>query len=225
MTKLTIKALGGLLFLVLILGIILLFPSFSLSYWQAWVYLGLFFLCTLLITLYLMKKDTGLLQRRVSAGPVAEKQQSQKIIQSIAQFSFIAVYLVSRFDHQGNWSYMPEFLVFIGDILVITGFFIVFRVFRENTFTSATIEVDKEQLVVSTGPYSLVRHPMYSGALIMLLGTPLALDSLWGLPALIPMILIIITRLLEEEKFLAINLHGYTAYQSKVKYRLIPGVY
>jgi protein-S-isoprenylcysteine O-methyltransferase Ste14 len=139
--------------------------------------------------------------------------------------AFIAVLVVPAIDHRFGWSTMPPYVVAIGDILVVLGFLIVFLVFKENTFTSGTIEVASEQKVIATGPYAHVRHPMYVGALIMLLGMPLALGSWWGLFTIIPMTLVIAWRLLEEEKFLAKNLSGYSDYQSKVRCRLVPLVW
>jgi protein-S-isoprenylcysteine O-methyltransferase Ste14 len=116
-------------------------------------------------------------------------------------------------------------LVFLGDVLVALGLYIVFHVFRENTFTSATIEVKDEQQVISTGPYAVIRHPMYSGAFIMLLGIPLALGSWWAFIFVFLLFAAIIWRLLEEEKFLSKNLPGYTGYRQKVRYRLIPFIW
>jgi len=105
---------------------------------------------------------------------------------------------------------------------VALGFLVGFFVFKENTFTSATIELAPDQKLVSTGPYALVRHPMYAGALVMLFGMPIALGSWWGLLVTVAMVPALIWRLFEEEKFLARNLPGYVAYQTKVRYRLIP---
>ena len=155
-------------------------------------------------------------------GPVEEKEKAQKIIQVFASIFFISILIVPSLDHRFGWSHVPVYIVIVGDILVVLGFFIVFLVFRENTFASATIEIATDQKVISTGFYSMVRHPMYSGALIMLFGTPLALGSWWGLLMLIPFVLIIILRLLGEEKFLSKNLPGYDEYCQKVRYRLIP---
>lgn len=225
MTSLTIKAFGGLVFLALVLGAALFFPGGTLHYWEAWVYIAVFTMASAAITVYLMKKDTALLQRRVNAGPTGEKQPVQKVIQSIAQIAFLSIFMVSAFDHRYRWSYVPLFAVIFGDILMAVGFYVVFLVFKENTFTSATIEVAAEQKVISTGPYALVRHLMYSGALLLLVATPLALGSWWGLLAFIPIALVILWRLLDEEKFLAANLPGYTKYCSKVHYRLIPGIF
>jgi protein-S-isoprenylcysteine O-methyltransferase Ste14 len=120
---------------------------------------------------------------------------------------------------------LPLSGVIAGHGLVALGFLIVFFVFRENSFASGVIEVNAEQKVVATGPYAMVRHPMYSGALIMMLGVPLALGSRWGLFLIIPIALAIVWRLLDEEAFLAKKLPGYTEYQKKVRYRLVPGIW
>ena len=225
MSNLIKKALGGMFFLALILGLALFLPVQTIHYSQAWIYLINFFVCTGAITLYLAKKDTALLARRINAGPANEKQTIQKLIQSLAQIAFLAIFLVSAFDHRYGWSYVPVYMVTIGNMMVIAGFYLVFRVFEENTFTSGNIVVEKEQTVISTGPYAVVRHPMYSGAFILLMGTPLALGSWFGLPAVIPIIAVIIWRLLDEEKFLAKNLPGYANYCSKIRFRLIPGIF
>jgi protein-S-isoprenylcysteine O-methyltransferase Ste14 len=169
-----------------------------------------------------MKKDPKLLERRISAGPLHEKETSQKIIQSLAQASFLLVIIFPVLDHRFGWSAVPPYANIVGDILIVIGFYIVFLVFKENTYASALVEVTTEQKVISTGPYALVRHPMYIGALILLVGTPLALGSWWGVLTIIPITAVIVWRLLDEERFLAKSLQGYVEYEHKVKYRLVP---
>jgi protein-S-isoprenylcysteine O-methyltransferase Ste14 len=225
MTSLIKKAFGGMIFLALMLGLALLLPAGSICYWQAWVYLVNFFASTTAITVYLAKNDTALLARRMDAGPMYEKQKIQKIIQSIAQVAFLAIFLVSAFDHRFGWSRVSIYGVIAGNVLVTAGFFLVYRVFKENTFTAGNIDVEKEQKVISTGPYAVIRHPMYSGAFILLIGTPVALGSWYGLPAVLLIIAVIIWRLLDEEKFLAKNLAGYHGYCARVRFRLIPGIF
>ncbi|MDP8995459.1 MAG: isoprenylcysteine carboxylmethyltransferase family protein [Pseudomonadota bacterium] len=219
------KAWKGLAVFFVALGLLILLPASTLYYWQGWIYLAVFFISTVAITLYLIKKDPALLARRMNAGSSAEKETTQKVIQFVAQIAFVALYLVSSFDHRFAWSHVPLFVAIGGDILVGLGFFIVFLVFKENTFTSATIEVAQAQRVITTGPYARVRHPMYSGALVLLLGPPLALGSWWGLAAFVPMLLTIIWRLRDEEKFLAQNLSGYSAYLHRVRARLVPLIF
>jgi protein-S-isoprenylcysteine O-methyltransferase Ste14 len=120
---------------------------------------------------------------------------------------------------------VPPYIAVAGDVLVVLGLLIVFFVFKENTFTSAIIEVGTEQKVISTGPYALVRHPMYIGGLVMLLGVPLALGSWWGLFTIIPITIVIVWRLLDEEKFLIKTLSDYSEYRNKVRYRLVPFIW
>ncbi len=222
MRDLNRRAYGGLLRLLISLSAALFIPAWTIHYWQAWVFLCVFFLSALAITVHLMQKDPKLLERRVNAGPGAEKEPAQKIIQVVTSIAFIFVLVIPAVDHRLAWSRMPFYVTIAGDALVALGFLIVFFVFKENSFASSVIEVASEQHVISTGPYALVRHPMYIGALIMILGIPLALGSWWGLLTLIPMTVVIVWRLLDEEKVLARNLPGYSAYQRQVKFRLVP---
>lgn len=188
-------------------------------------FLFVIFVSALLITVYLMKNDPELLERRINAGPGAEKEKRQKVIQSLASLAFIALFIVSALDHRFEWSTLPVYAVAAGNVLVVLGLLAVFLVFKENSYASATIEIGSAQKVISTGPYAIVRHPMYAGAFIMLFGIPLALGSRWGLVPVILMVATIVWRLLDEEKFLAENLDGYLEYQKKVKYRLVPFIW
>src|SRR5262249_36228750 len=175
-------------------------------YWQAWAYLAVYFGASLFIMLYLMKRDPALLERRMSGGPAAEKEKVQKVIMLLMSLGFITLLVVSALDRRMEWSHVPPSVTILGDILVATCWFIVFIVFRENSFTSATIEVAGDQRVISTGPYAVVRHPMYAGGLLLVIGTPLALGSYWGLPAIAVMMPLLLWRLYDEERFLSKNL-------------------
>jgi protein-S-isoprenylcysteine O-methyltransferase Ste14 len=219
------KAFGGLLFLFLAMSALLFIPAGTLDYWQAWTFLAIYFAASLTITLYLMKKDPELLGRRMSGGPAAEKEAAQKIIMILASLGFIGLLVVPALDRRFAWSHMPLSVALAGDVLVLLGFFAVFLVFKENTFSSAIIEVTPGQKVITTGPYALVRHPMYAGALVMLVGIPIALGSWWGLLVIVAMKPALIWRLLDEEKFLARDLPGYVEYQQRVRYRLMPLVW
>ncbi|HZK76826.1 MAG TPA: isoprenylcysteine carboxylmethyltransferase family protein [Candidatus Kapabacteria bacterium] len=219
------KTIFGFVWLILILGILLIAPAWTLYYWQAWVYLAIFASSSALITAYLWKHDPKLLERRVNAGPTAEKAGTQKLIQGFASLTFIGMMILPSLDHRFSWSRVPLFMEIAGDVLVALGFYFIFLVFKENSFTSATIEVAENQTVIATGPYAFVRHPMYAGALVMLFGTPLALGSWWGMSMFAAIMLVIAWRLLEEEKFLARSLPGYAEYCRKIRYRLIPFVW
>ena len=225
MSDLNKKALAGVLRMIAPLAALLFLPAWTLHYWQAWTFLAVFSVAVLAITLYLVKKDPKLLERRLKAGPRAEKERTQRIIQLVATIAFVTVVVFPPIDHRFAWSTVPAYVSIAGDLLVFLGLLIVFFVFKENTFTSAVIEVDAQQKVVATGPYALIRHPMYAGALVMFVGTPLALGSLWGLLTIVPITVVIVLRLLDEEKFLARNLPGYSDYSDKIGYRLLPYIW
>ncbi|MGA8128389.1 MAG: isoprenylcysteine carboxylmethyltransferase family protein [Syntrophobacteraceae bacterium] len=203
-------------------GIFVLVPAGTLDFWQAWVYFFVFAASTALITAYLWNKDPKLLERRINAGPGAEKEKSQKLIMFLVLLAFAGVIIVPALDRRFSWSDVPPWVVIAGDVLVALGFFITFIVLKENPFASATIEVAPGQRVISTGPYAIVRHPMYSGGLLIIFGTPLALGSWWGLLICVSMTPMLVWRILEEESFLSKNLSGYKAYCQTVRYRLAP---
>lgn len=219
------KAFRELLQLILILAAAIFLPAWTFRYWQAWVFLSVFTVSVLLITLYLMKKDPKLLERRVKGGPLGEKERTQRLIQFLASIAFLSMIILPSLDHRLAWSIVPSLVVISGDILVVSGLLFVFFVFKENSYTSGVIEVSEEQKVISSGPYALIRHPMYLGAFVMLIGVPLALGSWWGLCSFIPMMIVIIWRLLDEEKFLVNNLPGYPEYRNKTRYRLVPFIW
>ncbi|MGB6692410.1 MAG: isoprenylcysteine carboxylmethyltransferase family protein [Terracidiphilus sp.] len=225
MKKLYMKAIAGLLGLLAFLSAATFLSAWTLHYWQAWTCLAVFFASAVAITIYLAKRDPELLARRMKAGPSAEEEKSQKIIQSFTRVLFLSLFIVPALDHRFGWSRVPAAASIAGDTLIVIGFAIVFLVFKENTYTSGVIEVAAGQSVISTGPYAVARHPMYSGALLMLSGIPLALGSWWGLLLFPPMGGAIVWRLLDEEKFLAVNLPGYSEYQARVTYRLLPFIW
>ncbi len=219
------KAWLGLIFLAVVVDLLLFVSAGTIHYWQAWIFMGVYFGASLLITVYLMKKNPELLKHRLSGGPTAEKNKTQKIVMLFASAGFISSLVVPALDHRFMWSNVPTYAVITGDILTALCFYIMFLVFKENSFSSATIEIVKDQKVISTGPYAFVRHPMYIGGLLLFIGTPLALGSYWGLLAFVGVLPTLVWRLLDEEKFLAKNLPGYVEYCSKVRWRLIPGVF
>ena len=225
MGKLNTRAWLGLAFVTIAMALLLFISAGTIHYWQAWTYLVVYFLASLLITLYLMKRDPALLQRRLRGGPTAEKTKTQQISMHFASAGFIGSIIIPALDHRFAWSHMPFYVAIAGDILIVVSFYIMFVVFRENTFASATIQIAEGQKVISTGLYAHVRHPMYAGGSLLFIGTPLALGSYWGLLAFAVVLPALICRLLDEEKFLAKNLPGYVEYCSSVHWRLIPGVF
>ncbi|MBN9490052.1 MAG: isoprenylcysteine carboxylmethyltransferase family protein [Alphaproteobacteria bacterium] len=222
MDTLARKAFQSLTGLFLAMAALLFGVPWTFDYWQAWIFLAVYFSASILIILYLLTRDRQLLERRMRGGPLAEKEIAQKIIMLFASIGFVALLAVPALDRRFSWSQLPTGIVIAGDVLIALGWFAIYRVFRENSFTSATIELAQDQRVISSGPYALVRHPMYTGALAMLVGIPIALGSWWGLVAFGVMMLALIWRIFDEERFLVRNLTGYAAYKEKVRYRLIP---
>ena len=219
------KAWLALAILACVMGLLLFVPAKTVHYWQAWAYLSIFTGASVLTTLYLIRKDPALLERRMSGGPMAEKAPAQKFIMLCTSIGFIALLVVPALDHRFGWSTVPLDAVIAGDVLVAIGFYLISLVYRENTFTSATIEITANQRVISTGPYAVVRHPMYASGSLYVLGTPLALGSYWGFLPIAAMMPFLIWRLIDEERFLVRNLPGYSEYQKRIRYRLVPFVW
>jgi protein-S-isoprenylcysteine O-methyltransferase Ste14 len=211
--------------LAVVMGLLLFLSAGTIYYWQAWIYLVLFFGLSAVITRDLVRHDPALLARRMKGGPTAERRPQQRVIMLGASLGFIALLAVPALDFRCKWSVVPLGGILVGDALFVLGFGFIGRVYRENSYTSATIEVVQDQKVISTGPYAVVRHPMYSSALLYLIGTPLALGSYWGLLALAFMLPFLVWRLVDEEQVLACELPGYSDYRARVRYRLVPGIW
>jgi protein-S-isoprenylcysteine O-methyltransferase Ste14 len=205
--------------------VLLFWPAGTLNYWQAWVFIAVFIVATLVPSIYLAVKDPAALQRRLKAGPTAETRTVQKLVITGTIVAVVAVLVISALDFRFGWSHVPAPVVVLGDILVAVGLGLAQLVVIQNSYAAATITVDAEQKVVSTGLYGLVRHPMYVGTLIMMIGTPLALGSYWGLVAIIPALPVLVARIDDEEKMLQQDLDGYDEYMQKVHYRLVPYVW
>ena len=202
--------------------VVFFLPAGTFNYWQAWVYLALLMGPMLFVLIYLLKKHPDLLIRRMKFN---EKEKQQKKIVTFAMVLIVLIFLVPGFDRRFGLSVMPPWISILGVILAVTGYVLIFFVFRENRFAGRTVEVEEEQPVISSGPYALVRHPMYLGSLMIYLFSPLALGSYWALIPALFTIPVFVTRLLDEEKVLLRDLKGYTDYQHKVRWHLIPGVW
>lgn len=207
---------------LIVTGLILFLPAGSFSFRNAWIFIAVLFIPCIFVVSYLLKHDPELLERRMR---YKEKEIEQKTIIKIATLLFLIGFITPGLDFRYGWSNVPLFLVIMSDAIIFSGYMLIFFVFRENSYTSRIIEVEKGQKVISTGPYSVVRHPMYVGVLLMYLFIPTALGSYYSLILFLPVIPVIIFRILNEEKFLTRNLPGYTEYAKKVKYRLIPGIW
>jgi protein-S-isoprenylcysteine O-methyltransferase Ste14 len=225
MKELTKKAFTGLIWLQIIMAVMLFAPARTLHFWEAWAFLLLFSVLSAVVTLYFLKHDPGLVERRLKAGPTAEHEKSQKVIQTLTAILWCALIIVPGIERRFHFSRIPAALVLLGDALVAVGYYIVFLALRENRWAASIIEVQPGQSVISTGPYSIVRHPMYSGGVLMILATPLTLGSLWAFVCAMLLCGVTAARLLDEERYLSRNLPGYEDYCRKVRYRQIPHVW
>jgi protein-S-isoprenylcysteine O-methyltransferase Ste14 len=219
--KSTVSAVVGLL----AFGLMVFLPAGTFHYWQAWVFLAVFALSTWIPSGYLLRTNPAALERRMHAGPGPETRPLQKIVISIAFASLTAMIVVSAFDHRFGWSTVPAPISVIGDVLVAVGLGIAMLVVIQNGYAAANITVESDQSLVSTGLYGLVRHPMYTGNVIMMIGIPLALGSYWGLVFVIPGLIVLALRIRDEEGLLEQELPGYGDYERQVRYRLAPYVW
>jgi len=209
---------------LIVIGAALFGAAGTLDYWQAWLFLVVVAVSCVPVTL-LMAGNAKLTENRARYGTRAEKRSIQKIIVLCLEVAATATYLVPALDRRFGWSNLPLWLSMAGDLLILAGMWMVYCVFKANSFGSATIEIADDQRVISTGPYAIVRHPMYAGASVYLAGASLALGSYWGLIPAILTTLCFVWRLFDEEGFLAQNLPGYREYCAGVRWRLIPGVF
>jgi protein-S-isoprenylcysteine O-methyltransferase Ste14 len=208
-----------------VLGLLVFLPAGTLRYWQGWAFFATFAICSTALTAYMALYDEKLLERRLRAGPRAETRTSQKIIIVFFMLGSIAFMVFPVLDHRFGWSPVPAYVSIVGDGLIVLGYLVIFFVVRENSYAAATIQVAEDQRVISTGPYALVRHPMYAGALLLIIGMPLALGSWYGVLGILGFVPVLIWRLSDEERFLVRNLPGYAEYTSKVRWRLIPWLF
>jgi protein-S-isoprenylcysteine O-methyltransferase Ste14 len=219
--NLVVSSLVGLV----VLGFILFYPAGTFNYWQAWVFIAVFTIATIVPSLYLARTNPAALQRRMRGGPLAEGRTVQKFIISGIFLGLFAMVALSAFDHRFGWSSVPAVVCVIGDVLVVAGLTIGMLVVVQNSYAAAAVRVEEGQKLASRGLYKLVRHPMYTGSLILMVGIPLALGSYWGLLILIVGLLVLISRILDEEKMLNQELAGYSEYTQRVRYRLMPYVW
>ena len=223
--RLALQIVASMVFGLVFFGIGLFVPAWTFHYWQAWVFIAVFTAAAIIPSGYLAVRNPAALERRMKAGPTAETRPAQRIIISAIVLSVIATLVVSALDHRYGWSTVPVSVVVIGNVLVFGGLSLAQLVVVQNGYAAATITVEDDQPLISTGLYGLVRHPMYFGTLIMMFGTPLALGSLWGLLAVAVALPVLAARIHDEEKMLTEELAGYREYMTKVHYRLVPYVW
>lgn len=204
-----------------VLGLVLFCPAGSLKFWEAWIWWLLISTMTLFITAYFLRKAPDLLSRRAKF----KEKEPQPMAVRILSFLSLLTYVVPGVDYRFHWSSVPVWLVMTADLLVLSGYIFIFLVFKENSYASTVIQVDKGQAVIQTGPYALVRHPMYAGLLIMQLFTPFALGSYWAFLFAWLFVPTLFFRIKQEEDMLLRDLPSYKDYTVKVPHRLIPSIW
>jgi len=195
---------------------------FGQNYWQGWLYWAVLFAPMLLVVLYFMNRDPEFLERRMR---YKEKEHEQSAIVIAGFVILIAGISVIGLDLYYSWSIVPAEAVIAADAISLIGYCIIFLAFRENSYASRIIEVEKNQRVISSGPYAIICHPMYLGDLMMMLAMPVALGSWAGVAIFSLYIPLIIARILNEEKVLARGLPGYAEYRRRIQYRLLPKIW
>jgi protein-S-isoprenylcysteine O-methyltransferase Ste14 len=206
-------------------GLMLFPPAGTFHYWQAWVFLAVFALSTWIPSVYLMRTNPAALERRMHAGPLAETRTLQRVVTTVVFIWFPAMLVVSALDHRFGWSPVPTTISVVGDVLVALGLGVAMLVVIQNDYAAANVTVEAGQQLASTGLYGVVRHPMYAGSAIMMVGVPLALGSYWGLVFVVPGLIVLVLRIRDEEDLLAHELSGYDEYTHQVRYRLVPYVW
>ncbi len=205
-----------------ILLLILFLPAGTLEYWEAWIYLAVLLFPMSIVMIYFIKTAPEFLVRRMK---FKEKEETQRRIIALAYIPFLIQFIIPGIDKRLGWSNIPIVITILADIFVIAGYLFIIYVFKENQFASRIIEVDKKQKVIQTGPYKLVRHPMYLGAIIMYIASPIALGSYWAIIPAVCIIPVLIARIKNEEEVLEKELEGYLEYKLKTRYHLIPGIW
>lgn len=201
---------------------LLFIPAGTLIYWEAWVFLAILFIPMSLISWYLLRNDPELLERRMR---MKEKEAEQKLIIGLGWVYFVVLFLLPGFDRRFGWSSIGPSAVIVADLVVMLGHLLFVLVLKENRYASRIIEVEPGQTVVTTGPYAVIRHPMYLAVLLMCTFSPLALGSLWAMLPTPLLIILLVARIDNEECLLHRDLAGYSEYCRQVKYRLLPGIW
>ncbi|KAA0107665.1 isoprenylcysteine carboxylmethyltransferase family protein [Mycolicibacterium sp. P1-5] len=206
-------------------AVLLFVPAGTTNYWQGWAFLAVFAAASLGPTLYMARVDPAALERRMHAGVKAESRPVQKVVIAGTFIAFAAILVVPAVDHRFGWSHVPAWLSVLGLAMVAAGLGLAMLVVFQNRYAAANITVEDGQPLVSTGLYGVVRHPMYFGNVILMIGIALGLGSYWALLLVVIGVLLMAVRINDEERLLDEQLDGYRQYTQKVRYRLVPLVW
>jgi len=208
-----------------VMALLVFVPAGTVDYWQAWLFFAVFVVLTVAMGIYFVVRDPALVERHMEVGPRAETEPAQRIAIGILSVALLAMLVLPGLDRRFHWSAVPVWLVILADLALVAGFVIFFYVMKENSYAAATVRVERGQPVISTGLYGVVRHPMYMGTLPLMVALPLALGSYWTLLLVIPVLGALVWRLVDEERVLRRDLPGYAEYCTRVRWRLLPGIW
>ena len=207
---------------VVLVGLLLFWPAGTFEFVNAWIFIGALFIPMFFVMIYLAVKKLELLEKRIKA---KEKENVQKTVVGLTALIFITAFIIAGLDFKYDWSKLPMVVTYISTGVLFIAYGLYVEVLRENEYLSRNIEVQENQKVVDTGLYGVVRHPMYLATIFLYLSIPLILGSIYSFIIFLPFVLLIITRIKNEEKVLEEGLEGYIEYKKKVKYRLIPFIW
>jgi protein-S-isoprenylcysteine O-methyltransferase Ste14 len=220
--KLFVQAIGKFLFGLVLIGLLLFLPAWSLKYWNGWLFLGILFVPMFIAGIVMMFKNPELLKKRLNA---KEEEKEQKTVIALSGLMFLAAFIVAGLNFRFQWIVLPAWAVWIGVGVFLAAYLMYAEVLRENTYLSRTVEVQENQKVIDTGLYGIVRHPMYSATLFLFLSMGIVLGSPISVAILFLYIPIIALRMKNEEQVLEKGLDGYKAYKTRVKYKVIPFIW
>lgn len=220
--KLFVQAIGKFLFGLVLIGLLLFLPAWSLKYWNGWLFLGILFVPMFIAGIVMMFKNPELLKKRLNA---KEEEREQKTVIALSGLMFLAAFIVAGLNFRFQWIVLPAWAVWIGVGVFLTAYLMYAEVLRENTYLSRTVEVQENQKVIDTGLYGIVRHPMYSATLFLFLSMGIVLGSPISVAILLLYIPIIALRMKNEEQVLEKGLDGYKAYKTRVRYKVIPFIW
>ena len=221
-TKLFFEAIIKFILGAVIIGLLIFLPANTINYWNGWLFMGLLFIPMFIAGIIMIIKSPDLLRKRLNA---KEKETEQKLVVKLSGLMFLIGFIIAGLNYRFGWIIIPNYIVIISSIIFILSYILYAEVLRENAYLSRTIEVQKNQKVIDTGLYGIVRHPMYAVTILLFLSMPLVLGSIMSFAIFLVYPFIIAKRIKNEEEVLEKELKGYSEYKKKVKYKMIPFIW